>query len=167
MSVGILLAFFYNVVVSWSLWYLGVSFLSFIIPEFRLEWAYCGHSYNTESCHSNLDDQICAPTVDNFTAAVNTAKEIIALNGTCSAPNQVNVTSSVEEYWNREILGHVGHDWSHFVRNHSFSQVFANFLSPHHLHFQGTPRMKSVLALSFAWLLVACCLLKGVKTSGR
>ena len=27
--------------------------------------------------------------------------------------------------------------------------------------------MKSVLALSFAWLLVACCLLKGVKTSGR
>ena len=124
MSVGILLAFFYNVVVSWSLWYLGVSFLSFMIPEFRLEWAYCGHSYNTESCHSNLDDKICAPTIDNFTAAVNTAKEIIALNGTCSAPNQVNVTSSVEEYWNREILGHVGHDWSHFVRNHSFSQVF-------------------------------------------
>ena len=115
MSVGILLAFFYNVVVSWSLWYLGVSFLSFIIPaEFRLEWAYCGHSYNTESCHSNLEDQICASTVaDNFTT-----KEIIALNGTCLTLNQANVTSSVEEYWNREILGHVGHDWSHFVRHH-------------------------------------------------
>lgn len=47
-SVGVLLAFFYNVVVSWSLWYLAVSLTAFFVPEARLEWAYCGHDYNTE-----------------------------------------------------------------------------------------------------------------------
>lgn len=47
-SVGVLLAFFYNVVVSWSLWYLTVSLAAFLAPEARLEWAFCGHDYNTE-----------------------------------------------------------------------------------------------------------------------
>ena len=103
-SVGILLAFFYNVVVSWSLWYLVTSLSSLIIPEYKLEWAYCGHSYNSKWCHSNLDDEICL------------YNNTIALNGTCSIAKNGNYTSSsVKEYWNRKVLGHVGYDWSNFV----------------------------------------------------
>ena len=158
-SVGILLAFFYNVVVSWSLWYLVTSLSSLIIPEYKLEWAYCGHSYNSKWCHSNLDDEICL------------YNNTIALNGTCSIAKNGNYTSSsVKEYWNRKVLGHVGYDWSNFV-------IFLkNFLRCYWkfslklidlLLVQGTPRIQSVIALTSAWILVGCCLLKGVKTSGR
>ena len=46
-----------------------------------------------------------------------------------------------------------------------------NYLIKTHLQFiisfQGTPRLPNVLALFGAWTLIACCLIKGVKSSGR
>eukprot|EP00093_Oithona_nana_P002458 02458.XXX_40626_42825_1 [CDS] Oithona nana genome sequencing. len=120
--VGVLLAFFYNVVVSWSLWYLAVSFSSLLLPGTRLEWEYCDHPYNTKCCRS---------TVNESSSAMH-----------CEASN---MTSSVEEYWDRYVLSHVGHDWTSY----------------------GTPRFYSALSLVGAWLIIACCLIKGVKSSGR
>ena len=90
--VGVLLAFFYNVVVSWSLWYLAVSFSSLLLPGTRLEWEYCDHPYNTKCCRS---------TVNESSSAMH-----------CEASN---MTSSVEEYWDRYVLSHVGHDWTSYV----------------------------------------------------
>ena len=46
-SVGVLLSFFYNVVVSWSIWYFFASLMSY-----PLEWATCDHDYNTPKCYS-------------------------------------------------------------------------------------------------------------------
>ena len=46
-AVGLLLAFFYTVVVGWCVWYLAAS------PS--LPWAECGHSYNTQLCWSQAD----------------------------------------------------------------------------------------------------------------
>ena len=48
-SVGLFLAFYYNVVVSWAIWYLLSSLSS------RLEWVHCGHWYNSPSCWSQQD----------------------------------------------------------------------------------------------------------------
>ena len=81
--VGVLLAFFYNVVVSWALWYLVVSLMSILVPGSRLEWAYCDHSYNNQT--------------------------------TCN-----HTTSSVEEYWSRNVLAHSDHDWTNYVSSISF-----------------------------------------------
>ena len=96
---------------SWSLWYLVISITS-CIPDYKLEWAYCGHSYNSKWCHSNLDDKLFCLSNNTYELDINNT---IALNGTCSTTNQANLTSSVEEYWNRQVLGHVGYDWTHFV----------------------------------------------------
>lgn len=88
---GVLLAFFYNVVVSWSLWYLWVSVLSLLIPGQRLEWAHCDHSYNSHCCSE--------PDKGHH-------QSIIDCNQT---------TSSVEEYWHRHVLAHFNHDWTSYV----------------------------------------------------
>jgi len=115
--VGILLAFYYNVVVSWSLKYLATALSALIIDYGKLEW--CNPKNTSETCSQTNGS--------NFTTDVS-----------CT-------TSSVEDFWNVNVLGIVGHDWNHF----------------------GIPRMQNVIALGSAWLLVACCLMKGVKTSGR
>ena len=83
-SVGLLFAFFYIVVVSWSVWYLAASI------GFRLEWAYCGHDYNTDDCYE------------------------IATNTSVSTGATVG-KSSVEQYWERYVLGSDGRDWDNFV----------------------------------------------------
>ena len=54
-------------------------------------------------------------------------------------------TSAPAEYYERFVLGNRGHDWDNF----------------------GTVRLDSVACLAAAWLLVAACLIKGIKTSGK
>lgn len=108
-SVGLFLAFYYNVVVSWSIWYLAAS----LSP--RLEWAHCGHWYNSPSCWS--------PTT-------NTSRHL---------------TSAPAEYYERYVLGNRGHNWHNF----------------------GHLRPQSVACLAAAWGVVALCLIKGIKTSGK
>ena len=90
--VGVLLAFFYNVVVSWALWYLVVSLMSILVPGSRLEWAYCDHPYNNHT--------------------------------TCN-----HTTTSVEEYWSRNVLAHSDHDWTNYVSSISFYFFSVIFLS--------------------------------------
>ena len=86
-SVGLLFAFFYIVVVSWSVWYLAAS------VGLRLEWAYCGHEYNTDDCYE------------------------IDANATVRTTGDAAVVgkSSVEQYWERYVLGSNGRDWDDFV----------------------------------------------------
>ena len=87
-NVGLLFSFFYIVVVSWSLWYLLVSFTT------HLEWANCDHEYNTVDCFANRDD----------------------LNDTVKMEDNTPV-SSAEEYWSRNVLGMQGKTWDNFVSN--------------------------------------------------
>ena len=72
---------------SWSVWYLAAS------VGLRLEWAYCGHEYNTDDCYE-IDAN----------ATVRTAGDAAAVG-----------KSSVEQYWERYVLGSNGRDWDDFV----------------------------------------------------
>ena len=90
--VGVLLAFFYNVVVSWSLWYLTVSISSLLLPDSRLEWEYCDHAFNTKCCLSTTK-----------------------MNESMIPCEPSNITTSVEEYWDRYVLSHIGYDWANYV----------------------------------------------------
>ena len=95
MSVGLLFAFFYIVVVSWSVWYLAASI------GLDLEWAHCGHEYNTDDCYE------------------------IATNSTGAVGK-----SSAEQYWERYVLGSEGRGWEDFVSeiNQSFRATTADSL---------------------------------------
>ena len=97
-TVGCLLAFFYNVVVSWAIWYAGVSILGLLGD--KLAWTSCSHDFNSKMCVVDLDQ-----------AAVGCAD----VPRESSNESSCRVTSSVEEYWERNVLGHVGYDWENFV----------------------------------------------------
>ena len=87
-----LFAFFYIVVVSWSVWYL---FASIGIDGF--EWEHCDHDYNTAECYA------------------------VGSNATLTnATNQMG-RSSIEEYWERYVLGADGRDWYNFVSTREVS----------------------------------------------
>ena len=120
-SVGLFLAFYYNVLVSWAIWYLAASLAD------KLEWSQCEHWYNSPTCWS---EQTSPGTV------VSPCRDT---NSSCE------VSSAPAEYYERYVLGNRGHDWHNF----------------------GHLRPQSVACLAAAWGIVALCLIKGIKTSGK
>ena len=113
------------VVVSWSIWYLCASMTS------QLEWARCGHDYNTENCFTRENEDLCGHNDSILFRQTCVERDEVCLaldmnvgeNATCvnSQGKQLPVgdlipkTSSVEEYWERHVLGHTDYDWSDFV----------------------------------------------------
>jgi len=159
-TVGLFLAFFYNVVVSWSVWYLAASFSA------TLPWERCGHRFNTPSCFSLPDSSSCVAQGLIFwnnsctsLAGVCASQHLeAASNTTCANSSGATVsleviwravlgekTSPSAEYYARHVLGNMGNNWGNF----------------------GYPRWQNMACLATAWLLVALCLIKGVKTSGK
>ena len=164
-SVGMFLAFYYNVVVthstvlwtvtsqtillqvSWAIWYLVAS-LSPALP-----WAHCGHPYNTPWCWSEEDSAVCRAS--SLVLHNNTCTSLAAACGhwgleeageeACHNGSQVvgldqlgARLSSTTEYYERHVLGNQGHSWHNF----------------------GSVRGQSVACLAAAWALVAVCLIK-------
>eukprot|EP00092_Neocalanus_flemingeri_P021191 GFUD01022965.1.p1 GENE.GFUD01022965.1~~GFUD01022965.1.p1 ORF type:complete len:666 (-),score=86.69 GFUD01022965.1:154-2151(-) len=153
--VGLFLAFFYNVVVSWAIWYLVASFNP------NLDWIRCGHWYNSPNCWSVVNQDECEATGLVFWN--NTCTDLTSVcsplgfssnldDGLCvNGTNKIELeqlqdrTSASAEYFERFVLGNRGHDW------YNFGQI----------------RWQNVCCLAAAWLLVALCLIKGVKSSGK
>jgi Sodium:neurotransmitter symporter family len=136
-SVGALLSFFYNVVVSWSIWYFFTS-----VSSFPLEWSTCDHDYNTQNCYSRLQEETqCGRDNDsniflynnscisvkhicemaNLTAAMSSPT---CSNGSLELPPEVLLdrkSTSVEEFWHKHVLGDAEqYNWENFVRNFKF-----------------------------------------------
>ena len=88
-SVGMLFAFFYIVVVSWAMWYLFASL------SLSLNWATCDHDYNSANCVA-LDGSHGFDREGNVTY---TAESV----------------SAVEEYWKRYVLDADGRSWDNYV----------------------------------------------------
>ena len=136
-SVGALLSLFYNVVVSWAIWYFVTS-----ISTYPLAWATCGHEFNTENCFSQYQQDACidanstdstgSPTsyfynntcigLANFCRLANlelSDKGDACSNGTAViGPETVTHgrTESVEEFWSKNVLGDADkYTWDDFV----------------------------------------------------
>ena len=104
-TVGVLLAFYYNVVVSWAIWYWAISVKSLLADivssdedKVSLEWAHCDHYYNSKSCYDANTPMGLDPAFQCHPNAT-----------------ECQLTSSVEELWDRHVLGHLGYDWTNFV----------------------------------------------------
>ena len=135
-SVGALLSLFYNVVVSWAIWYFVTS-----ISTYPLAWATCGHEFNTENCFSQYQQDACidanstdstgSPTsyfYNNTCYSLNDVCKIANLNLSNGEPTCFNGTvdirpenalgrsESVEEFWSKNVLGDADkYTWDDFV----------------------------------------------------
>ena len=124
-SVGLLFAFYYNVVVSWAVWYLLAS----LQPV--LEWSHCGHVYNTEHCWSEEEQGACQDQGLVFYSnhcsnletvcgtwdleAVDERRQLCGNDSLVLPLTQLATrVSASEEYYERNVLGIKGHDWSNF-----------------------------------------------------
>ena len=133
-SVGALLSLFYNVVVSWAIWYLVTS-----ISTYPLAWATCGHEFSSENCFSKYQQDLCNATNSSYTsktpyfynnacislaevcttAKLNLTEDAEACtNGTdvIQPGIALNRSESVEEFWSRNVLGDAErYTWDNFV----------------------------------------------------
>ncbi|XP_022258342.1 sodium- and chloride-dependent glycine transporter 2-like [Limulus polyphemus] len=134
-----MVAIYYNVIISWTLFYFFDSFRS------QVPWKFCHYWFNTESCFADQDWSACKAADPN-----NTFSNRTCFNATYSALHNLtdisvnNSVSAPEEYFNLYMLG----------KSEGFHDI-------------GTVRWQLLLSLLVAWVVVAACLIKGIKTSGR
>ncbi|XP_076344919.1 sodium- and chloride-dependent glycine transporter 2-like isoform X2 [Tachypleus tridentatus] len=134
-----MVAIYYNVIISWTLFYFFDSFRS------QVPWKLCDYWFNTESCFADQDWSACKEADPN-----NTFFNRTCFNATYSAVHNLTDipenkrVSAPEEYFNHYMLG----------KSDGFHDI-------------GTIRWQLLLPLLGAWVVVAGCLIKGIKTSGR
>ena len=129
-SVGALLSLFYNVVVSWAIWYFFTS-----ISTYPLAWATCGHEFSSKNCFSQYQQDACNDPNSTTTYFYNNA--CISLAEVCKTAeldltedetactngadviwpeNALGRSESVEEFWSRNVLGDADrYTWDNFV----------------------------------------------------
>ncbi|KAI5109224.1 solute carrier family 6 (neurotransmitter transporter), member 13 isoform X1 [Silurus meridionalis] len=106
---------YYIIIMAWAFFYLFYSFSS------ELPWASCSNSWNTDTCFE-FDKK------DNFSNS--------------SIPE--NVTSPVNEFWERRVLNLTG----------SVNEL-------------GSVRWELAVCLLLAWIICYFCVWKGVKSTGK
>ncbi|CAG0904089.1 unnamed protein product, partial [Darwinula stevensoni] len=129
----------YNMIIAWSLYYLGLSFKS------DLPWTHCGQDHNTHRCYSDTEKRFCIERNDSN----------VYFNGTCfdaaiseregiSEISPGERISASEEYMKHSVLGITSG-----------------------LEELGTLQWRLVLSYFAAWVLIFLCLCKGIRSSGK
>ena len=109
--IAYLVAFYYNVIIAWSVYFLLASILS-LFPGRSLPWTSCDNDWNTWKCiigdQDNITDRYLGGEgidydciVDEFNNTGESVKELI-VNGTCTEPVYLNKScgiSGAEEYF--------------------------------------------------------------------
>ncbi|XP_031574850.1 sodium- and chloride-dependent GABA transporter 1-like isoform X2 [Actinia tenebrosa] len=140
--VSFLVCVYYNVIIAWCLYFLGLSFRSEVL------WKHCNNWWNTKNCYAGRLSDVeknCSSTA-NVTNAIN----ITALNATqnlaenCTSLIPKNSVSPANEFWNRYIL-----------------EITDGIGNP------GELKWELFLCLLLAWIGIYFCMWKGVKSSGK
>ncbi|CAF1493281.1 unnamed protein product [Adineta steineri] len=134
---SVLCMLYYNVIISWALFYLVASFRK------NLLWAKCGNWWN--------DDRCFIPGVQNSTYRIDQtlynctqAQYENISEYSCVPINEKDRVTASEQFFYKLLLGK--------------SNSFEDF---------GTPQLYPTLALLGAWIIVGLCIIRGVKSSGK
>ncbi|XP_076451670.1 sodium- and chloride-dependent glycine transporter 2-like isoform X2 [Babylonia areolata] len=133
---------YYNVIISWALYYLAMSFSS------TLPWASCQNWWNTQPCIPvGAVDQTADR--DNLTLAFSSpppsVSDVANMTSVNITESVMKAESSVVQFWSNHVLQD---------RGHSIGDL-------------GDLRWQLVLCLLAAWAVVFFCLFKDIKTSGK
>ncbi|CAF4137972.1 unnamed protein product, partial [Adineta steineri] len=134
---SVLCMLYYNVIISWALFYLVASFRK------NLLWAKCGNWWN--------DDRCFIPGVQNSTYRIDQtlynctqAQYENISEYSCVPINEKDRVTASEQFFYKLLLGK--------------SNSFEDF---------GTPQLYPTLALLGAWIIVGLCIIRGMKSSGK
>ncbi|CAH1773216.1 unnamed protein product [Owenia fusiformis] len=139
---------YYNVIITWCLYYLIMSFTS------KLPWGSCDNSWNTDLCATSTGNktEFTNMTISNVTDQSSVYSMVTAVtemtgnftNVTMGNVTEVKKMTSAEEYWQYNTL----------EMTKSMNEL-------------GGIRWQLLLCLVLSWVLVFVCLCKGVKSSGK
>lgn len=136
-------AFYYNVIIAWSLYFLIISCSSFFKP---LPWMQCDNPWNTDACVPAGSD----PAAQNITVLLtNVTSGLGAYNGTYDtvARRFDNISiSSTAEYFERHVLG--------LHQSEGLNNL-------------GPPKWQLTLCLLAVFVILYLALWKGVHSSGK
>ncbi|CAG0896895.1 unnamed protein product [Darwinula stevensoni] len=129
----------YNMIIAWSLYYLGLSFKS------DLPWTHCGQAHNTQRCYSDTEKRFCIERNDSNVYFNGTCFDaaIAEREGISEIPPGERISAS-EEYMKHSVLGITSG-----------------------LEELGTLQWRLVLSYFAAWVLIFLCLCKGIRSSGK
>ncbi|XP_021377302.1 sodium- and chloride-dependent glycine transporter 1-like isoform X1 [Mizuhopecten yessoensis] len=144
--VSVYICIYYNMIIAYTLYYLFASFTA------MLPWSECGE-WSTSACSggsrfamkncSEHSGSWCNDECYNLSTLNQTYRQILEPNCTELAKG-VDFRSPSDEYFHVSVLGMTSG-----------------------VHAMGTIRWELVGCLALAWVLVALCLAKGIKTSGK
>ncbi|CAF3041340.1 unnamed protein product [Rotaria socialis] len=134
---SVLCMLYYNVVISWALFYFISSFRK------RLLWSDCGHWWNTVRCFVP-GDRGTTYTINGTTFNCTKLQYQNPIQHQCTVINLTDRITATEEFYYNLLL--------------QKSKSFDDF---------GTPTLYMALSLLVSWVIVCLCIIKGVKTSGK
>jgi len=154
--VSLIVAIYYNVIMAYSIIYVGVSFRGITDPQ-GLPWSYCGEWWGADqNCitRANISELVnatlkldrCSPW--NLTHTSDGGQTW--LEGACNL-----YQSSSEQFWEKYVLRITPSLGGH---SPGVEGTFGDL---------GGWSYELPLALAFSWIVVFLCLMKGVKSSGK
>jgi len=158
--VSLIVAIYYNVIMAYSIIYVGVSFRGITDPE-GMPWSYCGAWWGADdNCRtrSNITDD----------DAVKEAAKLIRCNPWNASHTEDDgktwlidcnkFQSSSEQFWEKYVLN---------ISPAGLAGPARDLKGISGLGDLGGWSYELPLALAFSWIVVFLCLMKGVKSSGK
>ncbi|CAL4113642.1 unnamed protein product, partial [Meganyctiphanes norvegica] len=155
--ISALVSIYYNIIMAWAVFYTFASFSS-VLP-----WSHCNNNFNSDGCYTEEAQMVCTNKsmlyFNNMCLRINHFCGIgnyVEFNEThCMDPNNTNIIkpanemfkriSASEDYFKNRMLEVTDRTWDDM----------------------GSMRWELVGCLALSWLIVAACLAKGVKSSGK
>lgn len=152
-----LTSIYYNIIIAWTIYYTFASFTN------DLPWGHCDNPYNSKDCYTMEAAAECkALGLHYYDGQCYASEDYCTIGGFsllnqtyCVSPSNISDVRGVEgivprisaseDFFKNKMLGITGKTWVDI----------------------GEMRWELVGCLALAWLLVAGCLAKGVKSSGK
>jgi len=152
-----LTSIYYNVIIAWTLYYTFASFTD------DLPWGHCDNTYNTKDCYTMEAAAECKFLgLHYYDGQCYASEDYCSISGFsllnetyCVSPSNISDIRGVEgivprisaseDFFKNKMLGISGKTWENY----------------------GEMRWELVGCLALAWIFVAGCLAKGVKSSGK
>lgn len=149
---------YYNIILCWSFYYMFSSF------ALELPWVSCGNSWNSKYCTDFSSEAAESPFVKNISSMDNFQK-LVCSNATETYYAIFNESGTFrnESYSTACVPSHLRLDsvqefWENKVLN------ISDGIEPENM---GEIKWDLALTLLFAWVVVYCCICKGIKSSGK
>ncbi|BFZ15052.1 hypothetical protein BsWGS_18091 [Bradybaena similaris] len=191
--VSFIVCIYYNMIIAYAIYYMFVSFVNL---DDQLPWENCGHWWNTQACKGSAFPRLADPKYnstekmrllwnDLYKKTCVADKFNISTYSDYSNGTSAMFTSFTDGFYklyNTTITSAADLTFTEVQGYDKFKECQYSYTTPSQEYFEryvlrqhlsedighlGDISLKLVLTLLLSWFLVFCCIMKGIKTSGK